>query len=520
MDKVKIEKNNELRNACLNNVKELLRAADLLLENKIDHIAFHLSALALEEIGKIGLSGFRLMSEDWGEEKEMNFDFEDHEKKLFWAIWGRSFGREKITQSQIEQQQHLAKNIHERRKFYLYIDPENPLFWQDKIEQGEGKMLYDFVYARYQLEEASSGFMMDMPEEDKKILDWFLTATSDPQKRKEIFGNKSQEKLLELGDVKKWIPWLKKVYDEHELEMKELVQNELSRKKPATKEEAKKNKWRVKIKIISPSHSIRSKALNEFNAHSLYIKLYKKDTNTLYIDMYYPKAVPVFALWEHGWGMTRMFVAALNIATRGLFWWNVPIDISKYYEEIFDMETNTGVGVELNPRLALNWKEARLVLGNTELSITGLVFSYITYLWLNKSYEAINLYITGLSLLAKNDVHLRLELNSFEQFYLSLKKALELNGLLDGKADLKEVLYNQINWMYKGDRSKIDKIVDLGEQIIKSHSGKVTLTEVISIKTYCDIYFIKSAKEFHEKRKGKKIRFVVDEVADGNIIKK
>lgn len=49
---------------------------------------------------------------------------EDHEKKLFSALWGPSFAREKITRQQIEQIRKLAANIHTRRLEYLYADPD------------------------------------------------------------------------------------------------------------------------------------------------------------------------------------------------------------------------------------------------------------------------------------------------------------------------------------------------------------------------------------------------------------
>lgn len=516
MDKAKAEKHNALRKTCLANAEELLKAANFLLEKEIDHVAFHLSVLALEEIGKIELAALKLMVEEKGKDDEINIDYEDHEKKLFWAIWSPSFGRQKITQKQIEEQQNLAKNIHERRKIYLYVDPSNPISWQEKMGKGESKMLYDFVSARFQLEKGNEGLKTDMPEEENSTLKWFLETTNDPQKRKEIFGNKSQEKLIELGDVKKWIDWLKEVYDKHEQEMRELVQSELSRKKPETEEEARKPKWRIKIKIISPSHSIKTKALDEFNKHSDYIKLHKKDTNTLYVELFMQKAVPAAALWEHGWGMARMFVVAMNIATRGFFWWNVPIDISRYYEEIWDLEKNAGVRVEPDKRLALNWKELRWVLGSVELIITSLVFQYITNQWIEHKMEALDTYANGLSLFAKNDIHLRLELNAFEQFFKSLKKAMETSGDWDGKSDFKATLHQQIGYLYKDNFAQMDKMVDLASEVEIKHiaSQPITITEVVAMKAYCDAYFIELAKRYEEKRTGKELKLVVGELAD------
>jgi len=506
MDKEKIKKLNNFRRVCLKNAGDLLKAANLLLKQKIDHAAFHLSTLALEEIGKISLMSMRFISEEYSEQREIGFDVEDHEKKLFWAIWGFSFGSQKITRKQIQEQQGLAKSIHERRKQYLYTDPQNPTTWQAKMHKGESKMLYDFVYARYMYEENITGMQVNMSKEEKEELKWFLDATDDPEKRKQIFGSKSQEKLIQLGDVKKWIKWLKRIYNKHQEEMFKLTKAEIERKKPKTKKEALKPKWRIKIKIISPSHSIRNSALSKFNNYSDYIKLYKAGTNTLVIDIILSKAVPIQGLWEHGWGVARMFIAALNIATRGFFWWNIPIDTSRYYEEIRDLEKNAKVRIERNPKLSLNWKKLKWVLGSRELNITFLVFNYIIHLWAKKQTEAVDYYVRGISLLAKNDIHLRLELNAFEQFFQAVKIAMKTNGHWDGQSDLKIALHKQISWFYRNRTTDIDKMIDLALEVEVEHraSQEITLTEVIAMKTYCDVYFLKLAKDYEQKRSRKK----------------
>src|SRR5687768_1122613 len=85
--------------ACHQNARDLLRAARLLHEQeKLYHVAFHLSVLALEEIGKGGLilSGYHV-----GQYKEapawLDRHAHDHVKKLFWAIFGPGSDRELIT---------------------------------------------------------------------------------------------------------------------------------------------------------------------------------------------------------------------------------------------------------------------------------------------------------------------------------------------------------------------------------------------------------------------------------------
>ena len=40
---------------------------------------------------------------------------EDHERKLFWALWTPGFGKQQITANQLQQFQSLSKSIHELR---------------------------------------------------------------------------------------------------------------------------------------------------------------------------------------------------------------------------------------------------------------------------------------------------------------------------------------------------------------------------------------------------------------------
>src|SRR5690606_9588358 len=131
--KAEIEKINKIRKLCLLNSKDLLNASLLALEDKLDHISFHLSTLALEEIGKISMVSTRLIKISREEDSEIKLNFDDHEKKLFWAIWGPSFGSSKITNQQLGTQKSLAKSIHKRRMSFLYVDPVELKSWQEKM---------------------------------------------------------------------------------------------------------------------------------------------------------------------------------------------------------------------------------------------------------------------------------------------------------------------------------------------------------------------------------------------------
>jgi hypothetical protein len=311
---------------------------------------------------------------------------------------------------------------------------------RQKVSPKVANTIVSLVEARLGMERAKGDIDVNDPSINVEELDWFLKASGDPEKRRLIFGGKSLKKLAELGSTRKWISWLYGVFKKTDEEIQQIVQKELNRQKPSG-EEARKPKWRIKIKLISESHSIRQKPLNEWNKHMDFIKLYPgKDNKELNIQFLLFKSLHVMGLWEIAWGMSRIFVVTLNMGARGFFWWNLPKDIARFYEEIWDIENNASVRPEMSPRLSLNWRDLHLVLDNQELITTHLIFYYLTTMRGTELEKPLNRYAMGLSLLAKSDIHLRFEINAFEEFFQSLKTAFLINGDWDGKGESKMLL--------------------------------------------------------------------------------
>src|SRR2546428_3873059 len=75
----------------LAHAEDLLAAAKRLLP-EFPHLAYHLAALALEEVGRATL--FVMIDASGGDAAGLVRTLDDHVGKLFWAIWGPSFGRE------------------------------------------------------------------------------------------------------------------------------------------------------------------------------------------------------------------------------------------------------------------------------------------------------------------------------------------------------------------------------------------------------------------------------------------
>ena len=84
------EEANQVHLACLEHARELIDEAERLIESS-PHLSFHLTTLALEEIGKsvqtfIELN--RLPEPSGNTPRFLNRD--DHVQKLFWALWSPS----------------------------------------------------------------------------------------------------------------------------------------------------------------------------------------------------------------------------------------------------------------------------------------------------------------------------------------------------------------------------------------------------------------------------------------------
>src|SRR5215469_13150542 len=130
--------------SCLKNATRLLGVARDARKPDHNHISYHLATLALEEVGKasmIAVSSLRQSSQMETEEAEgenraqINW-IDDHQRKLFWALYTPTFGKKQITADEIRELQATASHIHNTRLATLYVDPANPGA-QDEISDAD-----------------------------------------------------------------------------------------------------------------------------------------------------------------------------------------------------------------------------------------------------------------------------------------------------------------------------------------------------------------------------------------------
>ena len=106
----------------------MLRAAKRLLNDEnLPNVAFHLTILAMEEIGKAALLGARGVAHSVEDETVfIDNRLDDHVFKLFWALWTPSFARGNVSKEEIESLRGMAKSIHDDRLAAMYVSPDLP----------------------------------------------------------------------------------------------------------------------------------------------------------------------------------------------------------------------------------------------------------------------------------------------------------------------------------------------------------------------------------------------------------
>ncbi len=438
----------KLREACLANAEELVNSAKALKGKSTAHIRYHLAVLAMEEVGKAVLLSieFGKLTLDEGY-LEPNLTIDDHVKKLFWAIFTPFFEQKRLTKEDFESYRGFAKDLHGRRLESLYTDPHEPLLPQDRVEDEEAASVMKLAESRINLEKAHD--IPHIPDQTRlEDFHWFHTTADDPEKRRLIFGNASWDKLVEFGDVHEWIKWIRQEFTKAEEESEEILRQEME-KGAAGETEGDEPKWRVKFRIYSASHSIRPKVLNKWNEnYGYFIKIHssnEKRRNELICELTLGKNVPVQALW------------------------------------------NTA----------------------EELRNTGFIIGYIleTKHFNQQMRTALEMYLTGLALISKTDIHVRFEPNAFEHFFQALKTLLLASGDWDGVEDFRLTAADQLSEGFSTMPS-LNEYIELGMQLEKRDnlSKRITLTETIGMKLYCDVYLSLLAKRRFNDRTERNLR--------------
>jgi AbiV family abortive infection protein len=488
--------------ACRSHAQDLFQAAQRLKNDGLPHVAYHLATLALEELGKAQLVGMRSHSTRDEDSSWHEKQIEDHVKKIFWALWGPSLATQRPKNSEIDSLRHLATTIHDNRLRGLYVssNPTDFILPREVIPDDLLAVLMELVEARLNLEPPPR--TSPPSEEALSLLRWFADATDDSEKRKFVFSAASFDRMERLANPIEWLKWLQAELTNAEREALALLNKELQRTEPGPAE-AGEEKWHIKIRIFSQSHSIRPKPLNEWNEKVTWVKLYPVDKkkDQLLVEFRLPKAIPLQGLWFAGFGYANTLVAALNIGSLGFFWWFMPIHIKKFYESIIDLENNIIAGIVRNPELRIGWPNATL--DSTVLRRVMLFFAMMPHSNDRSKHEPFSHYLTGVALLAKTDIFLQFEVQSYGAFLAALRSGTLLYGDQTEEEDF-ESCFDRLSKELISDETFRKKQLNLMKAYDSKSlmEGTITLSEVAEMKLVCDAYFSRVFSTLAQSRAG------------------
>jgi AbiV family abortive infection protein len=421
--------------ACLENAENLIASSEAVLGVPGSaHIAYHLAVLSLEEIGKSILIFQetlepRPLPRHPDDEPRSPLDWlEDHERKLFWAIWLTTAAP--LDWRTIPMCMDFSKRIHAKRLHSLYFHP-NFLDAQKKITVEEVRELLGLSTLRLEIERSKK--YRELSEEDRIDMQWFFAASRDPQMKTWIYSKASLEKQAELaGEPNGWIRWLRGLAQESERAAAELRRQEMERSKPEDTERYD-DKWVFKIRLKSWSHSIRANQLPKWNEAVEKIKLATtEDRYELIVQFIMPKSVSAQDLWAAGMQQCMIFVTALNITTNGFFWWYLPTFVSRFHDSITDVESNSGIDLDRMPQLRIKWPHQALK-EDLLLQHLPIVFGFVAMAD-EAQREAHSRYFRALAIMAKNDIFYQFEHILVDEFISSFEMALQAYGDWNGDA--------------------------------------------------------------------------------------
>src|SRR5450759_4642332 len=137
-----------------------------------------------------------------------------------------------------------------------------------------------------------------------------------------------------------------------------------------------------------------------------------------------PSKTGVFYKFLRTAGYSNALLAALNIASGGLFWWQQPTHLSRFYDSLIDLENNVKAEIGRSPELKIGWPRA--VLDAETLDRVVVAFVAMPKPDDRAKHEPFNHYLTGVGYLAKTDVFLQFEFQAYGAFLASLTAALRL----------------------------------------------------------------------------------------------
>ena len=481
------EKLQRARGLCLEQATHFIAAADRLGGGSgFPNIVYHLSLLALEEIGKASMLGARMVSQERSDGSWLDKSLDNHRRKLQWSIWSPMT---RIDPADFEAARQFAERAHAMRLASLYVDPKAELTEPppgDVVSPDAAAEALGLARARLDYELAR----VAQQGEADELTEWFLDAMSDPELSRMILSPLNIAKYNELGDrPREWLQWVREEMARSDQELRALAEAEL--KRPAAAKGEEKPRWRANLTIYTPSHSLRAKALTRWNERFDTVKLLwtgKKDRCTLQITLH--DNLPVSSLHGRLASLSKIALSCLSIATIGYFWFEPPGFEKEMFKGVEDLENGALMNIDIGQSF---WGTGRAVALDDEM-IDRAVTCMMAYMPLPEAEAApiFSHYFHGLAFIAKSDVYYNMDQTARMAFTSSLFEALRIHGGWNGtQEDIDTKLHAAFAEIVpeREHRELLFKSVT-----IQGDPGESSLANLRTAKQVADLYLIQVAK--------------------------
>lgn len=412
----------------------------------------------------------------------------------FLNCFGRSgprASRGQVSREEWERLRGLAAELHGTRLAAIYVASDLEAGAPPLADVGDEQAgwLYGLAEARLAMEGARDWRSVDLqPDSDAQ---GFMNATDDAEQRKLIFGQASFDKLAEIGNMRDWMVWLRKQFQQADMQAQESLRRELMRVVPGP-DDPGDEKWQIRVRFHSPAQSVRNQAVGVWNSWPTWIKLstVQNDPQALDVTFTLREAIPLQAIGQTGYNAARIFLVALNIGTLGLWWWHLAEQTNTFYERLTDLKATTGSELRLKMHAWPEFEWKREALKDHNLRRVGMCLGMIASLD-KATFEAmIHPYFMGLGYLAKTDLHINLAPSACERFATCLLGAMRHFGDWSGSDDTLVAAISAFLSVLGNVQGDLDELVDVLRRMRDRSSDLrgTTLDRAGILKLLCDAY--------------------------------
>lgn len=490
------------REACLKHARDLLESAKRVLGDNEDfpNVAFHLTILALEEVGKAGMIIARAVGDGSKDTSWVTKRLDDHIFKLMWAIWSPSMLDGRIEPKKFEDAKRFAREAHERRLSALYVDHRSDqeyILSPDKaVSTNQVLSMVNLAYAC--LDTETSREVSATPENGEQ-LEWYWKTVSSKEGSSRLFSKPFIDKLEEFGDdVKAWMDWAKLEFEKIQKADYQLLQAELSR--VDLNAGTVKERWIFKIKLVSLWHTFQQKALNVWNEAlpSAKLEIQKGSNNReLILSLRLNNDIHVNDVFDMGLMRSKMLITALNIGSAGYIWYDISDQSQSYFKSVKDLDTpnhrlqiRKPVGAS-SLRLKIledsEWRTSEVL---RESYITNSLNCMVAFFEMSDDDAApiFSAYMDGLALLSMTNLHVSCDHQAIARFRDSLSNAMKRFSGWDGGAENERVILHDVlsNAVEKVEHRNMLIEWDMHE----GHKDENKIRTVFNLKRLVDLYLL------------------------------